>query len=141
MAEFALFIDDVFQEIRRYDTKPPDLPHKNVTWHDVVRAERIPSTLTQDPVERWSLVNNVWTQSWDLVNVSAEEAARRQRLETERAEAEAVRLDAFVQNFVSMTPSSVETYVANNTANLGAMRSLVSKMALMLLILAKRQFR
>lgn len=35
--EFALLIDGIFQEIRRYDSKPPDLPHKLVTWHDVVR--------------------------------------------------------------------------------------------------------
>jgi hypothetical protein len=35
--EFALLIDGIFQEIRRYDSRPPNLPHKLVTWHDVVR--------------------------------------------------------------------------------------------------------
>lgn len=35
--EFALLIDGVFQEIRRYDSKPPNQPQKGVTWHDVLR--------------------------------------------------------------------------------------------------------
>lgn len=37
MAEYALLIDDVFKEIRQYDVKPPDIPHKNITWYEVVR--------------------------------------------------------------------------------------------------------
>jgi hypothetical protein len=37
MNEFALLIDDEFQKISRYEERPPNLPHKLVTWHDVVR--------------------------------------------------------------------------------------------------------
>lgn len=37
MAEYALLIEGRFQEIKRYDARPPDLPHKNTTWHNVVR--------------------------------------------------------------------------------------------------------
>lgn len=37
MEEYALLIDGVFKEIRTYDEKPVNIPHKNVTWHSVLR--------------------------------------------------------------------------------------------------------
>jgi hypothetical protein len=49
--EFALLIDGVFQEIRRYDSRPPDLPQKLATWHDVLREYG-------EPFE--GLVDDVW---------------------------------------------------------------------------------
>lgn len=39
MSEYALLIDNEFKEIRRYQTKPEDISHKNITWHDVVREQ------------------------------------------------------------------------------------------------------
>lgn len=51
MNEYALLIDGLFSEIRRYETKPEDIPHKSVTWHDVVRE-------TGDAFT--GLENNVW---------------------------------------------------------------------------------
>jgi hypothetical protein len=51
MSEFALLIDGVFQEFRRYETRPQDLPHKKVTWHDVERQYG-------EPFE--GLENGVW---------------------------------------------------------------------------------
>lgn len=37
MAEFALFVDGAFREIRRYKARPDDIAHKNVNWYPVVR--------------------------------------------------------------------------------------------------------
>lgn len=37
MNEYALLIEGSFKEIRRYEEKPEDIPHKSVTWHDVAR--------------------------------------------------------------------------------------------------------
>lgn len=42
MSEYALLINNEFKEIRKYETKPQDIPHKNVTWHDVVREYGTP---------------------------------------------------------------------------------------------------
>ncbi len=39
MTEFALLIDGALREIRHYDERPPDIPHKKVSWHPVVRDE------------------------------------------------------------------------------------------------------
>jgi len=44
MNEYALLIDGQFQEIRRYDVKPVDIPHKKVTWHPVVREYGVPGS-------------------------------------------------------------------------------------------------
>lgn len=42
MTEYALLINNTFKEIRQYQTKPQDIPHKNVSWHDVVREYGTP---------------------------------------------------------------------------------------------------
>ena len=39
MTEFALLIDGALREIRHYDERPADIPHKKVSWHPVVRDE------------------------------------------------------------------------------------------------------
>jgi hypothetical protein len=52
MNEYALLISGTFKEIRLYPEKPEDIPHKGVSWHDVVREYGEPFT---------GLVNGVWT--------------------------------------------------------------------------------
>lgn len=42
MTEYALLIDGAFVETRRYDERPPHLPHKNVEWYPVVREQGEP---------------------------------------------------------------------------------------------------
>lgn len=51
MDEYALLIDNAFKEIRRYAEKPDNIPHKQVTWHPVVREYG-------EPFE--GLENGVW---------------------------------------------------------------------------------
>jgi hypothetical protein len=97
--------------------------------------------LTQDAVEQWTLINDVWTQTWTMVDVSPEEAAQRQQQAADEAEAAAVKEDTFVRSFVGMTPTQLTAYINANTGNLTQMRALVTKMALMLLVLAKREYR
>ncbi|MEN6644294.1 MAG: hypothetical protein ABFE08_17785 [Armatimonadia bacterium] len=38
MTEYALLIDGEFKEIRLFDTKPVNIPHKYIVWYEVVRA-------------------------------------------------------------------------------------------------------
>ena len=51
MSEYALLIDNEFKEIRSYETKPQDVEHKKITWHDVVREYGTPFE---------GLENNIW---------------------------------------------------------------------------------
>jgi hypothetical protein len=57
------------------------------------------------------------------------------------ADAAAVKADAFVQSFIAMTNSQVSNYVNANTNNITEVRALLNKMALMLLALARREYR
>jgi hypothetical protein len=75
------------------------------------------------------------------VPASAEEIAIRQLLAADDAGLVAIKADAFVQSFIDMTKAEVEAYVDNNTATLAAMRALTKKMAIMLWIMARREFR
>lgn len=43
MNEYALFVDGVLKEIRVYEAKPADIPHKKITWHNVIREYGAPS--------------------------------------------------------------------------------------------------
>jgi hypothetical protein len=97
--------------------------------------------LTKNVVEATPvLTNGVWAQAWSVVGASAEEIAERQKAATFATDQAAAKADTFVANFLNMTPAQVETYVENNTANLAATRALLRKMALMLHILARREF-
>lgn len=108
----------------------------------VLPVSRPSSTLTQNPVEQTpELINGQWTQVWAMVDVSPEEAARRQQAATDDAKLQATKADAFVRSFIAMTPAQVEAYVTNNTGSLAQMRALVTKMALMMLTLARREYR
>jgi hypothetical protein len=110
--------------------------------YPVVEAQRPDPTLTQDPAElEPQLINGQWTQVWTLVDVSPEEAAVRQQDAADVAASTAVKADAFVQRFIAMTPAQVTNYVDANTANIAQVRALMNKMALILLALAKREYR
>jgi hypothetical protein len=110
--------------------------------YPVTAAATPEATLTQDVVEQTpQLIEGVWTQVWTLVDVSPEEAARRQQDAADEAHAAAVKADIFVQNFIKMTPAQVSAYVDANTANTAQVRALLNKMALMLLALARREYR
>ena len=110
--------------------------------HKVAPTDQPKFTLTQDPVEQMpQRINGVWTQVWAMMDVSAEEAARRQQKAEDAAQAAAVKVDTFVRNFIAMSPEQVTAYISANTGNLTQMRDLVNKMALMLLALARREYR
>jgi len=124
---------------------PRDMTNERLAEYGVYPVTQVAapaSTLTQDPVEQTpQLVNGVWTQVWAMVNVSPEKAARRQQRAADEADAAAVKADNFVKSFVAMTPAQVAAYVDANTANIAQVRALLNKMALMLLALARREYR
>jgi hypothetical protein len=108
----------------------------------VVKTEQPASTTTADPDEGIPvLVDGVWMQVWTMVDVSPEEAEAREQDEQDKVQSLAVKQDTFVKNFISMSPAQVAAYVEGNTANLAQVRSLLTKMALMLLLLARKEYR
>ena len=82
----------------------------------------------------------VWLQIWEETPASAEEIASRQALEKTKAERREVKQDTFVNNFISMSPTEVNTYVNNNVTDLASAKSVINKLALMVLLLAREEF-
>ena len=125
-----------------YPSDPSDDRLAEFGVHAVAPAAKPATSLTQNIVEATPvLVGGVWTQAWTVVAASAEEIAARQMQAADEAAATEIKADTFVASFIAMTPAQVATYVDNNTATLAAMRTVVKKMAVMLLLLARREFR
>jgi hypothetical protein len=80
MTEFALLIDGTLREVRQYDEKPPDIPHKKVSWHPVVRDE--------GPIAFTGLENGDWVVRTALPTLDEIRAARLAELANLRWEKE-----------------------------------------------------
>lgn len=52
-----------------------------------------------------------------------------------------VKADAFVAQFIAMTPAEVIAYVNANVTTVAGARALLGKMGMMLLLLARREYR
>lgn len=137
---FAMLRADNPQVSYSADTSPAKLAEYGVV--EIAETPRPPSTTTQDFVEATpTLVSGVWTQRWVAQAVPAEEATRRQQEATSEAERLTVKADAFVQQFIAMTPQQVTDYVNTNVTDLASARALLRRISLMLLLLARREFR
>lgn len=100
------------------------------------------NAITENVIEATpSLVGGVWTQAWSVVAASAGEIAARQAAAADEAAKTAIKADSFVGNFIAMTPAQVETYVQNNVTNLATAKDVIAKMGIMLLLLARREFK
>ena len=82
-----------------------------------------------------------WAEKQFAIQNDPARLAKIQQEQADAADKAAIKADTFVQNFISMTPAQVSTYVDNNTATLAQTRVLLNKMALMLLALARREYR
>lgn len=94
--------------------------------------------ITENLVEQIpNLVNGEWVQVWVLVPATAAEIAQRTLDASKVVAKSGAKNDAFIKTFLAMTPAQVDAYVTNNTANLAEVRTLLRRMALMLLVLSK----
>jgi predicted transcriptional regulator len=88
-----------------------------------------------------ALVDDVWTRTWNEVAASAEEKTSRQREAADIATRSSVKMDNFVSTFIAMTPAEVTAYIEANVTNLASAKSVINKLALMVLLLARREYR
>jgi hypothetical protein len=74
-------------------------------------------------------------------DIAADDQAAADAIAAAIAEKQAVREDAFVAQFVDMTPAQVAAYVAANVTDLASAKNLLGKVCVMLLLLAKREYK
>jgi pantothenate synthetase len=53
----------------------------------------------------------------------------------------AAKADAFVQNFINSTPTQVVDYIDANVTDLASAKNVLKKMSLMLLLLARKEYK
>jgi len=80
-------------------------------------------------------------QTWVEAPASADEIAERQRVESDKADQIATKANATIQAFIAMTPAQVKQYVANNSGTVAEQAGLIETLALMVLMLARAEFR
>lgn len=52
---YALLIDGEFKHLRDFEEQPVDIPHKKITWHEVVYAEGPANQALED--NKWVIYN------------------------------------------------------------------------------------
>lgn len=87
-----------------------------------------------------TLVGGVWTQTWNQVDATAEEIAERTEAAAQAQEFDAAKLDAWIVQFLAMTPSEAQAFVNNNGATLAAVRTNVARLAYAVRVLVRREF-
>jgi len=70
-----------------------------------------------------------------------EEIDNKAKEDADRAVKDSVKADSFVKTFVNMTPAEVEAYIDTNVTDLNSAKSVVHKLSLMMLWLARREFK
>lgn len=82
-----------------------------------------------------------WAETWTEVALTTEEIAQRQSRKDDDDARIAVKADAFVGNFIARTPAQVAAYVEGEVTNLASAKLLLKRMAVMLLLLARQEFK
>lgn len=113
------------------------------TWRvfPVTPVAQPPHTATENYVEGPPvLLGQSWTQVWNAVPASPEEIAQRAEAAAQTSELTGAKLDAWVAQFLAMTPTGAQDYVNANSATLAALRTNVARMAYVLRVLVRREF-
>jgi len=107
---------------------------------EVARPE--PSSINVNVVEvAPTVVQGVWTQTWQEVPASTEEIAERTRDAADDEARQEAKADTFVQNFINMTPAQVYNYVKTQGTTVAKLNEIVAKLAVMQLLSSRREYR
>jgi len=97
--------------------------------------------LTKNIVEGTPVfVNDVWLQMWVEEPATAEQIAQRQARAKTVAERDELKQDAWIDNFIGMSPAQVSTYIDKQVTDLASAKTVLNKLARMVLLLARREF-
>lgn len=83
---------------------------------------------------------DVWSQTWTQTPVFAEELSKRLLEARYEGDRTATKADAFIDTFIAMTPQEVEDYIEVNVTNIASAKTVLKKMAKMMLFQARREF-
>lgn len=83
--------------------------------------------------------DGAWRQTWTLQDGTAEQIARRTEQAAQASELETAKLDAWIIQFLAMTPSGAQDYINNNSATLASLRTNVARLAYAVRLLVRKE--
>ena len=124
---------------------PNEMPDERLKEYGVLPVADAPQPASDnafdvvevDPV----LVAGVWTRQWKQNAASVATVKVREATKAIEAAKATAKADSFVASFIAMTPTQVDAYVETNVTALAGAKALLKKMALILLVLARQEFR
>lgn len=109
------------------------IPDERLAEYGVLPVQPTPAPdvpLDKNLVETVPLyAGGVCTQQWALIDATAEQIAERQEIAAQLVEFDAAKLDAWIVQFMAMTPAQAQQYVLDNGATLAAVRTNVGRLA------------
>lgn len=126
---------------------PHEMPVALLAEFDVHPVEPVPRPAPSDPITldvveaEPAVQNGVWAQRWVEIAAPPREIAARRDAASDAAARSTVRADSFVTAFIAMSPAEVAAYVDANVTSLATAKTVLAKVAVMLLLLARREFR
>lgn len=139
-----------FEDLRKDHPQvsfPRELRDELLTEFGAVRIRKTEKPEPVDPITHFveettpTLVDGVWTQTWANVERPADEVAVRRQNENDRNQRAALKEDAFVSQFVAMTPAEIATYINNEVTNITSAKVMLTRLAQMMLTMTRREFR
>jgi hypothetical protein len=142
MRYYYLTVENVITQKVDAAQKPANPTPEKGRWMILVK-DNIPSfnPQTQVLVPDVSFSETEIRVQYSVRTKTANELALEQQIADAQETRATAKSDAFVQQFIAMTPADVSEYVETHVTTLADAKTLLSKLALMLLFIAKETYR
>lgn len=142
MTKYAVYDNQVFTGVEREMDAPPVLSGKPFReFYTVLYPAPVYDPATQKLMGRAPVADHgakTHSHVWQVADMTAEELAAKQKQDNAEASEATVKADAFFAQFTGMTPAQLDTYIDNNASNLAGLRTVVKRIAKIVLIMAQR---
>jgi hypothetical protein len=142
--------DGVHLYVREIEDQPEATPHRRIVvpGHYVGNVWTL-TDMAAEPAEVVEAATAAWTaQAVEEYRLrqeaklpTPEQLAAHQAVEAAAAAKLEIKADAFVNSFIAMTPAEVTAYINTNVTSLVTAKTVINKLALMVLLLARREFK
>lgn len=142
MARYAIYDNQVFTGVEVEMATLPTLTGKPFReFYTVLYPAPVYDPATQKLMGRAPVADHgakTHSYVWQVAAMTAEELTAKQKQDNADASEAAVKADAFFAQFTGMTPAQLDTYIDNNASNLAGLRTVVKRIAKIVLIMTQR---
>lgn len=122
-------------KLANFETPDEASEHVAKNFDNYPNAFVVDASKVAGPVSQW------WVQGTNITIVPVPPTPEEQKAEADAQAKAEIKVDAFVRQFINMTPAQVSAYINTNVTSLATAKPVIEKLALMVLLLARREFR